>query len=97
MTPETHICRLINPDGTETALHLAKNWSAAELLPVLQEAVGGYIEVVEIPFTGFVMIVDEEGKVKKKKTNSRAGTLAMRHIVGSVVVMKKSIWRSYND
>lgn len=97
MAPKTHVVKVLGANGTNLELYLAKSWSAAELLPVLQEAIGGYLAVVNIPFSEMIMLVDEEGKLKKKKTNIRAGALAMRHIVGSAIIVKKSIWESYNE
>lgn len=57
-------------------------------LDTLQEAVGGWIEVV--PTTdGRVMVLDEEGKLKGKKPNPTACKLYGRPdpVVGDVVVM----------
>lgn len=95
MTPETHIAKIVAPNCAECDLHLAKNWNADEVLKVLQEAVGGYIEVVQIG--DMIMIVDEEGRLKHKPKNPRASLGAGRTIVGTVVVMKRDVWESYND
>ena len=40
----------------------------------MQEAVGGYIEMVSTP-NGKVLIVDEEGKLKNKEVNLKATTI----------------------
>ena len=47
------------------------DWSVIEIpntLEALQEAVGGYIEVVHI-FSEIVLICDEEGRIKGKSIN----------------------------
>lgn len=86
------MCKIVTPVGAETDLYLAED---AELLPILQEAVGGYIKVLHIG--DMVMIVDEEGLLKQKPKNPKASLGAGRPIVGTVVVMKRKIWESYDE
>ena len=93
MTPETYVATIVAPDGSKCDLHLAKSWGSAELLSVLQEAVGGFIEVVSCGT--HTMIVDEEGLLKGLPNNGKASLLAGRPIVGTVVVMDNRIWRHY--
>lgn len=62
--------------------------------PTLEEAqalVGGYVEVVYLP-DGRQMLIDEEGKLKRKPVNVEATMLYGRRndvIVGDVVVLEK--------
>ena len=84
---------IVAPDGSKCSLHLAKEWSSAELLQVLQEAVGGYIQVVSCG--SHTMIVNEEGLIKGLPVNAKASLLVGRPIVGTVVVMDTRIWRHY--
>jgi len=86
---------IVAPDGSKCSLHLAEGWSSAELLQVLQEAVGGYIEVVSCG--SHILIVNEEGLIKNLMHNEVASKIAGQRIVGTVVVMKRSIWESYNE
>ncbi len=95
MTSQVHICKLVGVGGSESDFHLGKDWTSAELLPVLQEAVGGFIQVVYIG--NIVMIVDEEGLPKNKMHNEKASMIAGQRTVGTVLVMKKEIWESYNE
>ena len=51
----------------------------------LQEAVGGYIELVYLP-DAKIMVVDEEGLLKSYTVNQEASLIAQRAIVGDVVI-----------
>jgi hypothetical protein len=63
-------------------------------LKELQEAVGGYIEIVAIPSTqNAIMIVDEEGLMKGSPLNPIASTMALRDIVGDVIILPRSLMR----
>ncbi len=71
-------------DGTALTLTTEKD---APSLEELQGAVGGYIEVVQIPaMRGVLMIVDEEGRMKGKAVNAIASEIAGTEIVGDVVI-----------
>lgn len=71
-------------DGTALTLTTEKD---APSLEELQGAVGGYIEVVQIPaMSGVLMIVDEEGRMKGKAVNAIASEIAGTEIVGDVVI-----------
>lgn len=59
-------------------------------LQELQKAVGGYIEVVQTDSDGTIMIVDEEGRLKRKKWNKKASYKAGKAIAGDVVIMPDS-------
>ena len=77
----------------------------SEHYPSLNEmhtAVGGYIERVrlsefatfeDLPIEPLVMVVDEEGLVKKKPMNVKACMLAQRPIVGDVIIMPARYFR----
>lgn len=92
---ELHILRTIGSDGSEGTLRVPKTWRSKALLPVLQEAVDGYIETVYIKCFKSMMIVDEDGSLKQKPINERATMIAGQKIVGSVVLIPIEIWRSW--
>lgn len=56
----------------------------------LQTLVGGYIEIVRCPWGG-LMIVDEEGHLKRKRWNAAATLLAQSRdpIAGDVVLVER--------
>lgn len=56
-------------------------------LPSLQEAVGGFIDVVTLYQYNVVMIVDDEGLLKGYPFNPAASILAERTIVGTVLLL----------
>jgi hypothetical protein len=58
-------------------------------LDTLQEAVGGYIEMVKLG-DGRIMYVNEDGLTKRLPPNPAASLLARRNIVGNVVVLTKA-------
>lgn len=66
-------------------------------LDELQEAVGGYVEVVPLPRRALnpgadvVMIVNEDGLRLQLAPNDMASVLAERPIVGTVVVCPRSM------
>jgi hypothetical protein len=60
----------------------------AGTLATLQKAVGGYIEVIDLPKHNKVMVVNEEGKLNNLKTNLYATFLFMKeysHIADMIV------------
>lgn len=57
-------------------------------LEELQEIVGGYIELVYLPYDG-VMVVNEEGLLLNLPYNPKASIYAKRPIVGDVLVCKR--------
>lgn len=58
----------------------------------LQGYVGGYIEIVRLP-NNYILVVDEEGRLKNKKLNKKASELAGQPIVGDVVLCKSKMVR----
>jgi len=61
-------------------------------LAELQEAVGGYIELVPFPARpDMVMVVDEEGLIKRKLVNHVASSLAGQPIVGTALVIERRL------
>jgi len=50
-------------------------------LQELQRAVGGYIEIVHLP-GGFLLVVNEEGRLHGLPHNARASALAVGLVVG---------------
>ena len=55
----------------------------------LQKAVGGYIELVYLPNSDKLLVVDEEGLMKDYPINQEASLLARQPIVGDVVVANR--------
>jgi len=78
-------------DGFETGPFLEKE----NRLEWLQKQVGGPIEVVGLP-EGFVMILNEEGKINKLPLNHAATNIAVKVggyadlIVGDVLILKEN-------
>lgn len=60
-------------------------------LKELQDAVGGYIEVVASPFPGYICIVDEEGKLRNKKPNNLAYLILGQELVGDILVIPNKL------
>jgi hypothetical protein len=59
-------------------------------LEELQLAVDGYIEIVRMPGAPeYLVVVDEEGKLKKKPVNFRASSAAGQLIVGNALVVNE--------
>lgn len=83
-------CMLINADTTVEAIrpNNGTDFSCKEL----QGYVGGYIEIVRLP-NNYILVVDEEGRLKNKKLNKKASELAGQSIVGDVVLCKPKMVR----
>lgn len=94
MTPEIHMCRMINADGSGTQVALAAKF---EIMDVLRKCVDGWVEVLRIPEFKSVMIMDEEGKLKGKGQNFKASLIAGCSIVGIIVLIPNEIWENYNE
>lgn len=82
----------------ETPVILHVNGSVSEFRPKgkdftlgeLQKAVGGLIEIVSVPpWNDVVLIVDEEGQLKRKRCNELASEIAGLYIVGDVILMER--------
>jgi hypothetical protein len=58
-------------------------------LDKLQEAVGGYIEIVTID-KEMCLVVNEEGLIMNLKKNMWASLISNRNIVGDVLFMKRN-------
>ena len=53
----------------------------------LQKAVAGWVEIIRVPFTGNkLMAVNEEGRLHSLPLNVSASTMALKEIVGDVVL-----------
>ena len=82
--------KVIRVDGTEYELEDTS-------LKGMQEAVGGYIEMVQplvsewngMPLDGHVLIANEEGLLKDLPYNQLATLMARRHIVGDVILASR--------
>jgi len=75
------MAHIIKVDGSKEAI-------ADTELKTLQEAVGGYIEIVPISMSRYI-VLDEEGKLKGKQVNKLATMMYENPndcIVGDVVV-----------
>lgn len=66
----------------------AKTEKIPSTLEALQEKVGGYIERVPMSRQGLAMIVDEDGKLKNKRSNIMCYEL-LQSIVGTIVVIRE--------
>jgi len=58
-------------------------------LRTLQELVGGYIELVNMPEIDGDMYVNEEGLLMGLEYNAKASDLTGQHIVGTAVIVKE--------
>jgi hypothetical protein len=79
---------LIKADTTVEAI--TPKESECFSLKELQDYVGGYIEILNLE-NDYIMVIDEEGLLKKKKLNKHATKLFGAPIVGDVVVCKSQM------
>jgi hypothetical protein len=68
--------QLVKPQGKDETLTLEQ----------MQKAVGGYIEVVPVPGSNTLLIVNEEGWMKNLPVNVNASRIAGQTIVGDVIL-----------
>lgn len=73
---------LIHPDGRYEEINIA---GTGDLLGLMQDAVGGYIETVPGTF-GTMIVVDDYGKLKQKSTNWAATSMCDALGVVDVIV-----------
>lgn len=81
---------VITPDGVRTDLPEPAKDNGTFTLQQLQDAVGGYIEVVvpSGPVTpGKVILADEEGLIKQLPINVAGSVICGRPVVGNIVVI----------
>jgi len=78
------MARIIHVDGTE------KELAGKPSLEELQKAVGGYIEVAEIPGSSKILVVNEEGLLQQLPLNPSASAMALQLIVGDVVLCNRA-------
>jgi hypothetical protein len=81
--------------AVESSRHIAPANGTNFSLEELQQAVGGYIEIVRVIKTDdYIMVIDEEGKLKNKPVNLAATAFANIGdgdcIVGDVIFCKDS-------
>jgi hypothetical protein len=76
---------LLSTAGNQTPFVLLTSGEPRERLKPVQEAIGGYVEVVPT-LDGRVLLCDEDGLLKKRELNEGASLLAGRRIVGDVLV-----------
>lgn len=76
---------------TNYELKLVKQKGDKFTLKELQDAVGGYIEIVASPFPGYICIVDEEGKLRNKKPNNLAYLILGQELVGDILVIPNKL------
>lgn len=74
----------IEPNGKP--YHVGIEGSIAEELHLLQQHVGGYIETVSLR-DGGVMLVDEDGRMKRLSENLIATALCGQQILGNVLIV----------
>ena len=70
-------------DKREDITPLGKNGTLT--LEQMQEVVG-YVQVVKVPYSNNVLLVDEEGLLNKKQINMQASILAQMPIVGDAII-----------
>lgn len=93
---------VIKQNGTVMMLDVIEN--GERLYKTIRQTIDGYMENVYpggLP-KGFVMIVDEEGKLKGKSVNELAsslyeGTIFGDFIVGDVIILKLGQYRGESD
>lgn len=74
----------ISEDGVQTELK-------SDSLEAMQEAVGGWVEVIRIS-KGDVLLVNEEGRLRGMKRNAIVSDMLGRLIVGPVVLTDSKNW-----
>jgi len=79
--------QVLSPDGSSREFLPANRKTYT--LEELQEVVGGYIEIISLS-NGFLMVLNEEGKLKGLPFNEQASQLIppTDYIVGDVLVCK---------
>jgi hypothetical protein len=76
--------KLLRANGTETQVNPTNGTNYT--LEELQGFVGGYVEIVRIPYPGMIMVVNEEGHLKGLTHNSISSFIAGQPIVGNALV-----------
>lgn len=76
---------LLRTDGTTQTLEMPASLTRAERLKLMQDTVGGWIEVVRLP-DGKLLVVDEEGKLRDKPYNEAATAIAAPRLTGDFIV-----------
>jgi len=85
------VCAIILEDGRVQDFEFVGSEPSLE---ELQQAVGGFIELVPTPtLPGHIMVVDEEGLLKGRPLNQKATLIAFRNIVGPAVVLPNDLLR----
>jgi Domain of unknown function (DUF3846) len=81
---------ILRVDGKQEVLAYPDSMQAR--LTALQQAVGGYIEVVTIPGERhLLLVVNEDGRLKELPPNVTASQLAGQLIVGDVVLIPREL------
>ena len=80
--------------GTEVEVGDAKNISPPEGqhhfdLEQLQDAVGGYIQIVLVPRSKMIMAINEDGRLKGLALNPIASMIANQVIVGPACIINR--------
>jgi len=81
------MAKIVKVDGEEIAIQ--PDNGVEFLLEEMQSIVGGYIEVLYLS-DGRLMVVNEEGLLRKLPFNPIATTMASRIIVGDVLVCEQN-------
>ena len=84
--------KLLKTDGTTIEVRPANGTDYT--LDELQKLVGGYIEVIPAREKGYILVINEEGKLENLPYNGRATELAdiylWDYIVGDALLCKDS-------
>src|SRR5215475_7933873 len=90
MTQEEVGPLLLRADGSQAVLAYPADMQGR--LTALQQAVGGYIEVVTIPDEPhLLLVVNEDGRLQELPANVTASQLAGQLIVGDVVLIPREL------
>jgi len=76
--------RLLRANGMVEEIS-PKNGNKFELKE-LQDYVGGYIELVQVPEDGLIAIANEEGLLKRLPFNSAANIMFGLELVGDIII-----------
>ena len=93
---------IVTADGETSVVDVPEN--GKRLYAIVRKVIGGYMENVYpkgLP-KGYVMIVDEEGKLKDKPVNDTGSYLYRSHvhgdfIVGDVIILKLGTYKGEHD
>ncbi len=90
------MAKLITVAGDVQDFSMPVEGAPVQRLRVVQDAIGGYVEVAPLPGAG-ALLVDEEGLLKKRPLNEAASALMGRRIVGDVIACTDEELRRWDE